>query len=161
MGEYGENPVSVLFVCMGNICRSPLAEGVFRHLAIERGLDVLADSAGTGGWHAGNLPDPRSVAVAAAHGIDIRGQRARKVALGDFARHDLILAMDGSNLADLERIRPAGATATLALYLDHALGQSADVPDPYYGGRDGFEHVYRMIREASAALVDRLGRRSG
>lgn len=161
MGDCGKNPDSVLFVCLGNICRSPLAEGVFRHLAGERRLACLADSAGTGAWHAGNPPDARSVAVAAAHGIDISGQRARQVTPQDFHRHGLILAMDRSNLANLERMRPVGSPAALALYLHHTLGEERDVPDPYYGGRDGFEHVYRLIREASAALADRLEGFSG
>jgi protein-tyrosine phosphatase len=149
---------SILFVCLGTICRSPLAEGVFRTVAAERGLANLfvPDSAGTGGWHAGSPPDPRSIAVAARYGVDISGQSARKVDAGDFSRFDLILGMDRSNVQDLRRVAPQDAQARIHLYLDYTLGTVRDVPDPYYGGADGFEKVYRMIREASEALSTRL-----
>ena len=151
-------PRSILFVCLGNICRSPLTEGVFRAVLAERGLDAYfaIDSAGTGGWHAGSAPDPRSIAVAAHHGIDITGQQARKVTLADFERFDLILGMDRSNVDDLRRLAPQGSPARIELFLGHASGAKKDVPDPYYGGEDGFMNVYRMIREASEALADRL-----
>ncbi len=149
---------AVLFVCLGNICRSPLAEGVFRATVARRGLSrsFHIDSAGTGSWHAGSPPDPRSVAVAAANGIDISAQRARQVNLADFSRFDLILAMDRPVLARLKSIAPPDARAGVHLFMDHACGEKSDVPDPYYGGEGGFEDVYRMIRDASASLLARL-----
>lgn len=158
-----EKPVkSILFVCLGNICRSPLAEGVFRAVLAERGLDgeYTIDSAGTGGWHAGSAPDPRSIAVAAQHGIDIAAQQARKVVARDFERFDLILGMDRSNLDDLRSLAPEGSVERVELFLGQATGGPRDVPDPYYGGEDGFLAVYRMIREASEALADRLDARA-
>lgn len=154
-----EKPVkSILFVCLGNICRSPLAEGVFRAVLAERGIETefSIDSAGTGGWHAGSAPDPRSIAVALHHGIDISQQKARKVTLADFDDYDLILGMDGSNVDDLHRLAPLGSVARVELFLGHATGRAKDVPDPYYGGEGGFLDVYRMIREASEALASRL-----
>ncbi|MDH6231411.1 protein-tyrosine phosphatase [Mesorhizobium soli] len=153
---------SVLFVCLGNICRSPLAEGVFRAVCTERGVEsaVLLDSAGTGGWHAGSSPDPRSIAIAAHHGMDISGQRARKVVAEDFDRFDLILGMDRSNVDDLLRIAPAEARQKIHLFLEYATGRRADVPDPYYGGPEGFADVYRMVRNASEALADKLFERA-
>jgi protein-tyrosine phosphatase len=171
---------SVLFVCLGNICRSPLAEGVLRAVAEERGLgaSVLIDSAGTGGWHVGSAPDPRSISIAARHGIDISGQKARKVSTADFERFDLILGMDRSNTDDLRALAPASAQDRVHLFLEFArksnfeklktplappngvrpFGLAQDeVPDPYHGGADGFAEVYRMIRDASECLADRLG----
>ncbi|EBW2353318.1 low molecular weight phosphotyrosine protein phosphatase [Salmonella enterica subsp. enterica serovar Enteritidis] len=156
-----ENVTRLLFVCLGNICRSPLAKGVFADVAAGRRLAgrYRLDSAGTGGWHAGSAPDPRSIAVAAAHGVDISGQQARKVRPSDFAEFDLILGMDRSNVEDLKRL--AGpARDKVHLFIDYATGSARDVPDPYYGGPEGFEQVYRMIRDASEALVDRLGARA-
>ena len=149
---------SILFVCLGNICRSPLAEGVFGAVAGENGLShrFRLDSAGTGGWHAGQAPDPRSIAVAARHGVDISGQQARCIRPADFAGFDLILGMDRANVGDLRRIAPQDAQERIHLYLDYALGTASDVPDPYYGDADGFEKVYHMIREASEALSARL-----
>jgi protein-tyrosine phosphatase len=152
---------SILFVCLGNICRSPLAEGVFRSVLAEQGIaqDFLLDSAGTGGWHAGSAPDPRSIAIAAAHGIDISGQKARKVAAADFTRFDLIFGMDRSNVDDLRLLAPAAAQDRLHLFLEFAGSRARDVPDPYFGGADGFADVYRMIREASEALAAKLAGR--
>ncbi|TIV50121.1 MAG: low molecular weight phosphotyrosine protein phosphatase [Mesorhizobium sp.] len=149
---------SVLFVCLGNICRSPLAEGVLRTVWAERGRgrDMLLDSAGTGGWHAGQEPDRRSIAVAPRHGVDISGQRARKVLPEDFLRFDLILGMDRANVRDLKALAPQAARDRVHLYLDFAAGRAADVPDPYYDGAEAFASVYRMIREASEALAKRL-----
>lgn len=151
-------PDSILFVCLGNICRSPLAEGVFRATlaAAGRSVDVRLDSAGTGGWHAGSAPDPRSIAIAARHGIDISGQKARKVVGDDFRRFDLILGMDRSNVEDLRRLAPAEARERVHLFLDYAGMTGREVPDPYYGGPDGFADVYRMIREASEAIVSKF-----
>lgn len=117
---------------------------------------MLLDSAGTGGWHAGQEPDRRSTAVAAKHGVDISGQRARKVLPGDFSRFDLILGMDRANVRDLKALAPQAARDRVHLYLDFAMGRAADVPDPYYDGAEAFASVYRMIREASEALAKRL-----
>jgi len=149
---------SILFVCLGNICRSPLAEGVFGHVLEERGKreGVLLDSAGTGGWHIGLPPDRRSIAVAARNGIDISQLRARKIAADDFLRFDLILGMDRANVADLRRIAPREANRKIHLYLDFAEDRASDVPDPYYGDPEDFDKVYRTIRNASEALADRL-----
>ncbi|NUS22020.1 MAG: low molecular weight phosphotyrosine protein phosphatase [Mesorhizobium sp.] len=147
---------SILFVCLGNICRSPLAEGVFRAVLAEHGRDLLVDSAGTGGWHAGEQPDRRSITVAAEHGVDLSGQRARKVLPEDFSRFDLILGMDRANVRDLKALASPAARDRIHLYLDFATGKAMDVPDPYYDGAEAFASVYRMIREASEALAKRL-----
>lgn len=151
---------SILFVCLGNICRSPLAEGVFRAVWTERGpgRNLLLDSAATSGWEVGSAPDPRSIAIASRHGIDISGQRARKVTPQDFSRFDLILGMDRSNVADLKALAPA--RDRVHLFLEFAHGQTRDVPDPYYDGPEAFAEVYRMIREASEALAARLAARA-
>lgn len=150
--------ISVLFVCLGNICRSPLAEGVFRHVVADAGLDdrFIIDSAGTGAWHEGDLPDPRSIEVAARHGIDLTGQRARKFRPGDFSSFTHIFGMDRTNVANLERAVPTGATSEIHLFLEFATGHATDIPDPYYGGPDGFDEVYRTIRAASESLVAKL-----
>jgi protein-tyrosine phosphatase len=152
----------VLFVCLGNICRSPLAEGVFLKTVDEAGCSArfAADSAGTGAWHQGEPPDRRSIAVARKHGIDISNQRARQVRTEDFEGFDLILAMDRSNLDNLMRIAPAMPPLGIHLFNDYALGTSSDIPDPYYGGADGFETVYNMLLNGCASLVEKLGNRS-
>ncbi|WP_428644564.1 low molecular weight protein-tyrosine-phosphatase [Roseibium sp.] len=149
-------PQSVLFVCLGNICRSPLAEGVFRALVQETAQAdrFFIDSAGTGAWHVGNPPDPRSVETAARHGVDISMQRARKVHPGDFTRFDTIVAMDGSNLSTLQA-RAGGGVAELRLLLTNP---QRDVPDPYYGGPDGFETVYRLVHTGCRELLETLSR---
>jgi protein-tyrosine phosphatase len=154
--------ISVLLVCLGNICRSPLAEGVFRAVVEARGEAgrYRIDSAGTGGWHAGSAPDPRSIAIASRHGIDISGQVCRQVRDADFAEFDLILAMDSSNLSDLIARAPAGGSDRVHLFMELAHGRRTDVPDPYYGGPDGFASVYRMIRDASEALASKLAERA-
>ena len=153
---------SVLFVCLGNICRSPLAEGVLRSVLAERGADqgILLDSAATGGWEAGSAPDPRSITIAMRHGIDISGQRARKIAPEDFSRFDLILGMDRANVRDIEALAPPSARDRVHLYLEFATGSGREVPDPYYDGPEEFASVYRMIREASEALATRLEARA-
>lgn len=155
--------ISVLFVCLGNICRSPLAEGTFGAVVAERGAAdaFLLDSAGTGAWHLGSAPDPRSIAIAARHGVDISRQRARKVTAEDFDRFDLILGMDRSNVDELRRIAPEAAPRKIHLFLDFAEGRQTDVPDPYYGGPEGFADVYRMVRTASEALAGKLPARAG
>ncbi|MCY0092730.1 low molecular weight protein-tyrosine-phosphatase [Hoeflea ulvae] len=152
--------ISVLFVCMGNICRSPLAEGILRKGLTEAGLaeHVRIDSAGTGNWHQGDAPDPRSIVTAAAHGIDISAQRARTVVAEDFDRFDLILAMDRSNEAGLRARAPAARRDRIALFLEHTLSGRADIPDPYHGGASGFEDVYQLLLEGCSALVSRLGK---
>ena len=153
---------SILFVCLGNICRSPLAEGVFRAVWTERGWsrDILLDSAATSGWEVGSAPDPRSIAVAVRHGIDISGQRARKVTSEDFHRFDLIFGMDRSNVRDLKALAPAATRDRIHLFLEFAEGTARDVPDPYYDGAEAFGSVYRMIRDASEALAMRLEARA-
>ena len=153
--------ISVLFVCLGNICRSPLAEGVFRSVVEERGEagNYWIDSAGTGGWNAGSAPDPRSIRIAAAHGIDISGQTCRQVADEDFERFDLIFGMDGSNVADLKSRAGPHDWGKVHLLAGFAHGTSTDVPDPYYGGPDGFQSVYRMIRAACESVADQLAAR--
>ena len=151
-------PVGVLFVCLGNICRSPLAEGVFRHLAHERGVDhrFRIDSAGTGAWHVGQPPDPRSVDVARRHGVTLDGQRARQVRDDDCADFHYLVAMDNDNLRTLERLRDdwadAGSLALLRAW-DPEPGDG-EVPDPYYGGPGGFDEVFRMIRRSAEGLLE-------
>jgi protein-tyrosine phosphatase len=152
---------SVLFVCLGNICRSPTAEGVFRHLAREAGLEdsIHIDSAGTGGYHVGAPPDARAMAAAQARGYDLASIRARKVAPEDFEQFSLILAMDEDNLVHLRGIAPETSRARLGLLLDYAPGRKErEVPDPYYGGRNGFEQVLALVNEACAGLLEELRR---
>ncbi|MBL36053.1 MAG: protein-tyrosine-phosphatase [Oceanospirillaceae bacterium] len=147
--------MKVLFVCLGNICRSPTAEGVFRHKLRAAGLEgqVQVDSAGTGDWHVGKAPDSRTRQAAQRRGYDLSAQRARQVEVADFQRFDLILAMDQSNLRNLQALRPAGARAELDLYLRRFDLALDEVPDPYYGGEDGFEQVLDLIEQASDALL--------
>ncbi|HEX7800109.1 MAG TPA: low molecular weight protein-tyrosine-phosphatase, partial [Asticcacaulis sp.] len=125
---------AILFVCLGNICRSPLAEGVFRHQAEAAGVAdrFRIDSAGCGGWHAGEAPDPRAIAAAARHGIHISGQSARQIGPADFDAFDLILGLDRDNVRHLQRMAGQGSgTARVTLYLEEALGLGKDTPDPY------------------------------
>lgn len=146
----------VLFVCLGNICRSPTGEGVFRHVAEEAGvLDRFeTDSAGIGDWHVGQPPDSRAQAASKARGIDISGQRARQVTRADFGRFDYILAMDEDNLEALSMMRPEDSLAEVSLFLDFApdAGTRA-VPDPFFGGLEGFDHAYDLIDAASRGLL--------
>lgn len=153
------HPFSILFVCLGNICRSPLAEGVMRHKVGAAGLQkrFSLDSAGTGAWHVGNPADRRSIAVGATHGVDLADLRARQVSVEDFYHFDLILAMDHSNLSDLRAMQPNDGMADLALYLSYCGQGETDVPDPYYGGDRGFEEVYQMIAKASDFLLQHHG----
>lgn len=146
---------SVLFVCLGNICRSPMAEGVFRAVAEARGLDLMIDSAGTGSWHVGEPPDGRAQSAAAERGVDITAQRARRVARRDFEVFDLIVAMDRSNVSALESLAPPHEKARIRLFLDFAAGAPAtEVPDPYYGGADGFAHALDLIEAAAQGLAE-------
>jgi protein-tyrosine phosphatase len=149
----------ILFVCLGNICRSPLAEGAMRAAADRLGVPVDVDSAGTGDWHVGRPPDPRAIATGARHGVDISGLRARQVAAGDFYRFDHVVALDRRNLGDLRRLMPADARADLTLLLDHADGrQGQDVADPYFGEDAGFDAAWRDIVTGVESLLAKLGR---
>jgi len=148
--------VKVLFVCLGNICRSPLAEGVFRELLRREGLErrVGVASAGTQGYHVGEPPDRRARAAARARGVDIGDLRARALRPRDFAEFDYVLAMDGANQRAIEALRPPGSAARLALFLDFAPELGArEVPDPYYGGDDGFEHVLDLVEAGARGLL--------
>ncbi len=148
--------ISVLFVCSGNICRSPTAEGVFRSLLEAEGLtgEVIVDSAGTHGWHAGEPPDPRAQAAARRRGIELGRLRARSVTLEDFARFDYIIAMDDDHRRQLEGACPPDARGRIQLMMDFAPDYGRrEVPDPYYGGDEGFEHVLDMIEAAAAGLL--------
>ena len=154
----------ILFVCLGNICRSPMAEGVFARLVAERGLmpPVEVDSAGTGSWHIGKPPDDRAQAAAARRGADISGLRARQVAAADFDRFDLVIAMDGANVDALHQAAPPHSTHKIRRFLEFAPQISVmEVPDPYYGGEDGFDHALDLIEAASAGLADYINSPSG
>lgn len=150
-------PVRVLLVCLGNICRSPTAEGVLRERLRAQGLhgQVEVDSAGTGDWHIGSAPDARSQRHAQRRGYDLSGLRARQVIEADFHRFDLVLAMDEDNLSDLERLKPGGAAAELRLFA------AVEVPDPYQGGPDGFERVLDIVERGCDALIADLRERLG
>ena len=151
---------SVLFVCLGNICRSPLAEAAFRREVERLGLDVEIDSAGTGDWHVGRPPDRRAQAVALKHGVDISHLRARQVSADDFRRFDHIVALDEENLANLRLIEPADRRASLSLLLDHVDGRAGQaVADPYYGGDEHFDETWRDVTEGARALARRLAGR--
>ncbi len=148
---------AILFVCLGNICRSPLAEGAFRKAAEDAGLDIEADSVGTAGYHIGEPPDPRSVAEAAKHGVDIAHYRGRQLAQSDFSRFTHIYAMDNSNLTNLRAVAPPDTKAEIALLLDAVPGrEGAEVSDPYYGGEEGFEFTWGDVNMAADAIVARL-----
>lgn len=149
----------ILFVCMGNICRSPSAEGVFRHVLNERApeLEILIDSAGTHGYHVGERPDARAMAAAKRRGIDISQLRARRVVADDFDQFDLILAMDEENLRDLRSRARAERRERIRLLMDFApTASSRAVPDPYYGGDQGFEEVLDLLEEAADGLLSAL-----
>ncbi|WP_449254014.1 low molecular weight protein-tyrosine-phosphatase [Brevundimonas naejangsanensis] len=153
---------SVLFVCLGNICRSPLAEGAFREEARRLKLDVIADSAGTGGWHIGAPPDPRAQAVALKKGVDISALRGRQVKPADFRRFTHLVAMDHENLANLRRLAPPDATAKLSLLLDHVEGRAGQaVADPYFGEDDGFDVTWADVTAGARALAAELRRLRG
>ncbi len=148
--------VNVLFVCMGNICRSPTAESVFRALVEKEGMGqrILIDSAGTHDYHIGDAPDARAQSAALQRGYDMSALRGRQVQRADFARFDYVLAMDNDNLAILRRLRPQDATGHLGLFLAFSRRHGErEVPDPYYGGASGFQHVLELVEDASAGLL--------
>lgn len=150
---------SVLFVCLGNICRSPLAEAALREAAAKAGVAVEVDSAGTGDWHIGHPPDTRAQSVARGHGVDISGHRARQVTPGDFRRFTHVVALDRQNLADLQAIRPADASARLSLLLDHVPGREGEaVRDPYYGDASHFAEAWADVSAGAEALLATLAR---
>lgn len=165
--------VTVLFVCLGNICRSPTADGILRHQLKEAGLSqhIEVDSAGTGDWHIGKAPDPRTVAAARQRGYDLSTLRARQVQAEDFHRFDHVLAMDRSNLEHLQAMQPADSRAELRLLLDfHPRRERPDallsrcageVPDPYYGEAEGFEEVLDLVEQACAGLLQHIRQRHG
>jgi protein-tyrosine phosphatase len=150
----------VLFVCLGNICRSPLAEAALRDAADRLGLEIEVDSAGTGDWHVGEPPDPRAAAAAARGGVDISHLRARQVTPEDFRRFDHVVALDATNLARLKALQPVDGKASLSLLLDHVEGREGEaVPDPYYGGDEHFEETWIIVREAADALARKIAAR--
>ncbi|WP_162940951.1 low molecular weight protein-tyrosine-phosphatase [Photobacterium salinisoli] len=147
---------SVLLVCMGNICRSATAEAVLRAKAVKAGVELDIDSAGTIGFHEGKRPDSRSRAAGEARGYSFAGIRARQISVGDFDKFDLILVADRQNLSDLTAICPAEHLSKLSLLLDFSDAEEEEVPDPYYGGEEGFEHVLDLIETAADKIVASL-----
>ena len=151
------NKPAVLFVCLGNICRSPLAEAAFRDEIARAGLDIEVDSAGTGDWHAGEPPDERAQRTALRHGVDISGLRARQVRPADFRRFTHIVALDHDNLARLRTLTPTNATAELSLLLDHVEGRAGQaVADPWFGDEAGFEITWAEVMAAARGLAASL-----
>ena len=151
--------IRVLFVCLGNICRSPTAHGVFQKMVDDENLShvIEVDSAGTSGWHIGEQPDSRTMSVAKTRGVDLSPLRGRKVEAEDFETFDYILAMDNSNLGDLQDMEPASFAKHCGLFLDFARGSSIkEVPDPYYGGAKGFEQVFDLVEQACEGLLDQI-----
>lgn len=149
----------VLFVCLGNICRSPTAHGVFEKKVAEAGLEHLIeiDSAGTGGWHIGKKPDARAISAARQRGYDLTHLRARQANQRDFSQFDIILAMDESNLSDLQLLKPHNFAGTLDLFLSYGSQKEYhEVPDPYYGGSKGFDLVLDLIEDACDGLLDAI-----
>ena len=148
----------LLMLCMGNICRSPMAEGALRARLRAAGLanDVEIDSAGTGGWHAGDPPDPRAIATAAAHGVDIAVLRARKIEAADFERFDSILCADCDNLAQVRHPSSTCRARTMLLREWAGCDEVVEIPDPYTGGSREFEHAWSLADEAAARIVERL-----
>lgn len=148
--------MKILFVCLGNICRSPLAEGIMRHQADQLDLDYYVDSAGTSDWHIGENPDSRGISVAYEHGVDISNLKARQFVVNDFDKFDLIFAMDKSNYTYIMNLaRNSKDTKKIKLYLNMAYpGKNMDVPDPYYDGK--FEEVFNLLEEASRIIIENI-----
>lgn len=158
------NPISVLFVCMGNICRSPTAQGVFRAMVESEGLAerIRTDSAGTIAYHVGEPPDRRARETADKRGINLNDLRARKVVAEDFERFDYVLAMDQDNYRDLMELCPPGMEERLHLFMDFAPQcAESEVPDPYYGGVAGFDRVFNLVEDASRGLLEHILQRHG
>ena len=156
--------VHILFICMGNICRSPTAEGVFRYIVQTEGLDdwIKTDSAGTHAYHVGEPPDLRAQHTALAHGIDLSDLRARKAVKDDFEQFEYLLAMDNDNYSILQQLAPDGYDDKLKLFLDFSDDfTETEVPDPYYGGELGFEHVFNLVQSASYGLLADIKNRFG
>lgn len=152
----------VLFVCLGNICRSPTADGIFRELVAREKLDriITVDSAGTSDWHIGKKPDARTIAAAKKRGYDLSILRARQVSADDFEEFDYILAMDNNNLQDLQKLKPRGYDGHLGLFLDFSSHKKyREVPDPYYGGDAGFELVLDLVEDAAEGLLSHIRQR--
>lgn len=149
---------SILFICLGNICRSPTAEGLMLNHLAAAGLSHLTrvDSAGIGGWHTGDPPDRRAIAAARKKGVDLTPLRARQVRTADFSDFDLIVGMDRQNVADLRRLAPAGSTARIGLCLEESLGLAREVPDPYYEDEQAFDDVFDLCDRAVRAFVEKL-----
>ena len=145
----------VLFVCLGNICRSPTAEGVMRKKLEDAGLssEIEVDSCGTGAWHVGNPPDDRTISTAKEYGYDLSALRARKLSANDYLKFDHILAMDTRNLADVIKNAPADYKGQIKLFLDYGDSDELEVPDPYYGGAAGFLRVIQLIETACDGLI--------
>lgn len=150
----------ILMVCLGNICRSPMAEGILRHKAALAGMHMEIDSAGTGGWHAGEHPDERAIATLQNHGVDISRLVARQFQPEDFDRFDRIFVMDASNYNDVKRMAPSAAHLEKVEMILNLIrpGHNQPVPDPYYGGLDGFENVYRLLDTACEKIIESLNR---
>ena len=154
-----DKKIRVLFVCMGNICRSPTAEGAFRHLVCQQALDqyIKTDSAGTHAYHIGERPDRRAQQTALSRGLDISDLRARKVKPTDFKKFHYVIAMDQDNYQLLAEMAPEGLEDRLRLFLEFAPNlKESEVPDPYYGGPKGFEYVFDLVEEASRGLLDEI-----
>ncbi|GAA5504482.1 putative low molecular weight protein-tyrosine-phosphatase slr0328 [Deinococcus xinjiangensis] len=150
-------PLRVLTLCLGNICRSPVAEVLVARELDAAGVHAILDSAGTGAWHVGHPADPRSREVARKHGLELTG-KARQLEARDFYEQDIILAMDAQNLADAQRLAPQDSTAKIMLMRDFdPQDKGADVPDPYYGGPDGFEQMYQMLERSAKGFAEEMG----
>jgi protein-tyrosine phosphatase len=160
MSEQNEK-TRVLFVCMGNICRSPTAEGVFRHYVNEAGLghEIEVDSAGTHAYHVGEAPDRRSMAAAERRGVSLADIRARRVSDSDYERFDYIIAMDEDNQSRLLDQAPSEHHSKVSLFLSYSAGEETEVPDPYYGGAAGFERVLDLVEDASKSFLESIKRR--
>ena len=155
MTELGAEPVKVLFICLGNICRSPTAHGVFEKMVADAGLQdvIIVDSAGTGDWHVGRSPDPRASEAALTRNHDLSHLRARQVRPEDFLEFDYLLAMDNQNLCDLKAMALPEFNGHLGLFLDYGTTGVTEVPDPYSGGKEGFEYVLDLIEDAANGLL--------